>query len=167
MAAIAIGRQSWEPLLCLVGSEECAAALPITTDHGPTVAPKSTLAANKSAVNTSTPRLQPLVSQESLGSRIIQGISAEGTRVIVTYPEGLIGNDRPLRSISEIWSSSADVRETRETTRDVRERRESTLTQLISGPFGEIGGYVARAIRTFVMGRIMSKFVWLRSALIC
>lgn len=44
-------------------------------------------------------------SQEPLGSRIINGVSAEGKRLTVTYKTGAIGNDRPIKVVSEIWSS--------------------------------------------------------------
>ena len=43
---------------------------------------------------------------ESLGSRAINGITAEGTRTTRTIPVGQIGNDRPLQIVFERWYSA-------------------------------------------------------------
>jgi hypothetical protein len=40
---------------------------------------------------------------ESLGQRLIEGIEAEGTRSTVTIPAGQIGNEQPIRIVSERW----------------------------------------------------------------
>lgn len=48
---------------------------------------------------------QPQVSRESLGTQMIEGVMAEGTRTTMTYPIGSIGNDRPITETSEIWRS--------------------------------------------------------------
>lgn len=48
---------------------------------------------------------RPEVSTESLGSQIIEGVNAEGRRITRTLPVGMIGNDRPLVSVTESWSS--------------------------------------------------------------
>jgi hypothetical protein len=48
----------------------------------------------------------PEVSTESLGSQIIEGVSAEGKRVTRTFPVGMMGNDRSLVSVAENWFSS-------------------------------------------------------------
>ncbi len=42
---------------------------------------------------------------ESLGTQMIEGVSADGTRTITTIPAGAIGNDRPLQIVSERWHS--------------------------------------------------------------
>ncbi len=47
------------------------------------------------------------ISQQALGARAIHGISAEGKRIAVTYRAGVIGNDRPIRIVSETWFSKA------------------------------------------------------------
>ena len=44
-------------------------------------------------------------SEESLGTRVIEGITAEGTRTTVTIPAGVIGNERPIKSVTERWFS--------------------------------------------------------------
>jgi len=46
--------------------------------------------------------------EESLGTRTIDGLSAEGTRQTFTLPEGAVGNERPIQIVSERWYS-ADV----------------------------------------------------------
>lgn len=43
--------------------------------------------------------------KESLGTQIIEGVSAEGSRVTVTIPAGEIGNERPIEIVSERWYS--------------------------------------------------------------
>jgi hypothetical protein len=42
---------------------------------------------------------------ESLGKQTIEGVEAEGTRSTITIPAGRIGNDRPLKIVSERWYS--------------------------------------------------------------
>lgn len=45
------------------------------------------------------------VTTESLGKQTIEGVEAEGTRSTITIPAGRIGNDRPLKIVSERWFS--------------------------------------------------------------
>jgi hypothetical protein len=45
------------------------------------------------------------VKTESLGTQVIEGVQAEGTRTVVTIPTGSIGNDSPIEIISERWYS--------------------------------------------------------------
>jgi len=49
---------------------------------------------------------RPEASTESLGSQIIEGVSAEGRKTTRTFPAGSIGNDRPLVTESEHWFSN-------------------------------------------------------------
>jgi hypothetical protein len=42
---------------------------------------------------------------ESLGRQTIDGVTAEGTRSILTIPAGQIGNERPIEVVSERWFS--------------------------------------------------------------
>ncbi|MCI0335937.1 MAG: energy transducer TonB [Acidobacteria bacterium] len=42
---------------------------------------------------------------ESLGKQTIDGVEAEGTRVVETIPAGAIGNERPIEIIREHWYS--------------------------------------------------------------
>lgn len=42
---------------------------------------------------------------ESLGERTIEGVSAEGTRTVVTIAAGEIGNEKPIEIVSERWYS--------------------------------------------------------------
>lgn len=42
---------------------------------------------------------------ESLGTQVIEGVSAEGKRTTRTIPAGQIGNERPLEITSEVWTS--------------------------------------------------------------
>lgn len=43
---------------------------------------------------------------EPLGKRIIEGTEAEGTRTTVTVPAGAMGNELPLVTVSERWTST-------------------------------------------------------------
>ena len=43
--------------------------------------------------------------KESLGTQMIEGIRAEGTRTTFTIPAGAIGNDLPIQVVSERWYS--------------------------------------------------------------
>jgi TonB family protein len=42
---------------------------------------------------------------ESLGKQMIDGVEAEGTRIIETIPAGAVGNERPIEIIRERWYS--------------------------------------------------------------
>lgn len=45
----------------------------------------------------------PETSSESLGTQVIEGVTAEGKRTTRTFPIGTVGNDRPIVSVSEFW----------------------------------------------------------------
>jgi hypothetical protein len=45
------------------------------------------------------------VKTESLGTREIEGVKAEGTRTVVTIPAGSVGNHLPIEIVSERWYS--------------------------------------------------------------
>lgn len=42
---------------------------------------------------------------ESLGSQMMEGVMADGTRITRTIPAGTIGNEHDLKIVSEIWYS--------------------------------------------------------------
>ncbi len=43
--------------------------------------------------------------QESLGTKVIEGVQAEGTRSTFTIPAGQIGNEKPITTVTERWFS--------------------------------------------------------------
>lgn len=43
--------------------------------------------------------------REDLGTQIIEGVAAQGTRTTTTIPAGTIGNEQPLTIVSEQWFS--------------------------------------------------------------
>ena len=49
------------------------------------------------------PSQQPVT--EALGSQMIEGVQAEGTRTTITIPAGEIGNERPIEIVAERWHS--------------------------------------------------------------
>ncbi len=42
---------------------------------------------------------------EQLGSKVIEGISADGVRHTITIPAGQIGNEKPIEIVDEMWRS--------------------------------------------------------------
>ena len=50
-------------------------------------------------------RQRPEISTESLGTQIIEGVTAAGSRTTVVYPVNFFGNDRPTTTVSETWTS--------------------------------------------------------------
>jgi hypothetical protein len=42
---------------------------------------------------------------EQLGTKVVEGVQAEGTRTTVTIPAGQIGNDKPIQIVNEVWRS--------------------------------------------------------------
>src|SRR5262249_50798861 len=44
--------------------------------------------------------------KESLGTQMIEGVAAEGTRTTTTIPAGQIGNERPIEIVTETWYSN-------------------------------------------------------------
>ncbi len=60
---------------------------------------------NRTAATGSSERPHPEIVQESLGTQNIEGVNATGRRTTVTYPEGFFGNDRPMTTTSETWTS--------------------------------------------------------------
>jgi len=42
---------------------------------------------------------------EQLGSKVIGGVSADGTRTTITIAAGQIGNDKPIQIVDEMWRS--------------------------------------------------------------
>jgi hypothetical protein len=48
----------------------------------------------------------PAPQVEQLGTRNLEGVQAEGTRVTTTFPAGTIGNERPIEVVSERWYSN-------------------------------------------------------------
>ena len=49
--------------------------------------------------------LKPEFATEKLGTRTIEGITAEGTRNTVTLPAGIQGGGQPVVTVSETWFS--------------------------------------------------------------
>jgi len=45
------------------------------------------------------------IKRESLGTKVIDGLTVDGTRMTITTPEGVLGNDRPLTRVCDHWRS--------------------------------------------------------------
>lgn len=46
------------------------------------------------------------MNKESLGTQMIEGVAAEGTRTTLTIPAGAMGNERPIEVVTETWYSN-------------------------------------------------------------
>ena len=42
---------------------------------------------------------------EQLGTKVVEGVQAEGTRTTITIPAGQIGNDKAIQIVDEVWRS--------------------------------------------------------------
>jgi hypothetical protein len=58
-----------------------------------------------STVPGTSPSITPERSSESLGTQVIEGVLAQGTRTTTTYPVGAMGNDQPISATTENWIS--------------------------------------------------------------
>jgi hypothetical protein len=50
--------------------------------------------------------LHPTIDNEPIGTETFDGISADGVRSTMTIPAGYMGNDRPIQSTCERWTSA-------------------------------------------------------------
>jgi hypothetical protein len=59
------------------------------------------------AYSGGVPPGHPAPEQKSLGTQTIEGVEATGTQSTVTIPAGAIGNEQPIKIVSEQWYSPA------------------------------------------------------------
>ena len=43
---------------------------------------------------------------QQLGTKVVEGVQADGTRSTLTIPAGQIGNDNPIQIVDEVWRSA-------------------------------------------------------------
>jgi len=53
----------------------------------------------------SQPRSRPEIHTEKLGGKLVGNVYAEGVRITTTIPIGMVGNDQPLVTTTETWTS--------------------------------------------------------------
>ena len=70
---------------------------------GTAVASRASVPASQAVPDTGMKTPQTV--HEKLENQIIEGVLAAGTRTTTTWPEGSIGNDRPIVSVHEYWRS--------------------------------------------------------------
>jgi hypothetical protein len=46
---------------------------------------------------------RPAAQRDDLGTQVINGVSATGTRITTTIPAGIIGNQQALQTVREVW----------------------------------------------------------------
>ena len=72
------------------------------------IAPPAKFPTNPNAVQkppSPAERVQPKTTSENLGTQSIEGVLADGVRNTTVYPEGFMGNDRPIQVVHETWVS--------------------------------------------------------------
>ena len=69
------------------------------------VAGTGKITAPLAAAGNGAPGNTPKTTSESLGSQLIEGVTAEGTRMTTTWAVGSVGNDREIIATSETWFS--------------------------------------------------------------
>lgn len=86
-------------------------AVPIPSEHprpvrseGMLVQKPSSRAPGKSAATTGSAQRRQF-KREALGTQVIEGLTAEGTRLTMTTAAGVEGNDRPLTRVCDHWQS--------------------------------------------------------------
>jgi len=79
------------------------AAGPVPTPNA--VATSAAAAAAEPATELKSANPRPQITSESLGTRTIDGIVAEGSRNTTVYPTGSTGNDAPFNVTCETWLS--------------------------------------------------------------
>jgi hypothetical protein len=57
------------------------------------------------SIGSGAPGTDPKGTSESLGSQVIEGVSAEGTRSTIIFAVGSVGNDREIVATLETWVS--------------------------------------------------------------
>lgn len=75
----------------------------------------------------------PAVNTESLGTQLIAGVEADGTRDTITVPAGVHGNDAPDEIVNERWYSAELKTVVRRRHLDPRGERTWTLTDITRG----------------------------------
>lgn len=75
----------------------------------------------------------PAVKTESLGTQVVAGVEAEGTRDTITLPAGVHDNESPVEVVSERWYSPELKAVVRHRRRDARGERTWTLTDITRG----------------------------------
>ena len=83
------------------------------------------------------PSVRPRPTNEDLGTAVIMGLEAHGTRMTITTPVGEIGNDKPLVRTTETWTAPGLLMPLRQNTFDPRtgtETREVVSLDLSEPP---------------------------------
>ena len=71
----------------------------------PPAAPAAAQNGSVALAGNSSQRTRPEITNESLGTQVINGVIAEGRRTTITYGVGTMGNDREIVATHETWTS--------------------------------------------------------------
>jgi hypothetical protein len=86
-------------------AQPASTAASTPTAIGPIVAGTGKLTAPVTTTQNVAPVNTPKTTSESLGSQLIEGVTAEGTRTTTTWAVGSMGNDREIVATHETWFS--------------------------------------------------------------
>lgn len=75
----------------------------------------------------------PAMKTESLGTQVIAGVEAEGTRDTITLPAGVHDSQSPVEVVSERWYSTELKAVVRHRHRDARGEPEASLFEVPAG----------------------------------
>jgi hypothetical protein len=81
---------------------EAFAAAPAGAEHGVMFGHAG---ANVVFGSAGIPAPRPEVASESLGTRVMEGVQVDGKKTTTTLPAGAIGNELPIVTTTEIWTS--------------------------------------------------------------
>jgi hypothetical protein len=84
-----------------VSSADSATADVMVESAGPAVMVYGATAGVRKRLDPNAP--QPAETSTPLGKKVIQGVEAQGTRKVVTFPAGAFGNEKALEVITEVW----------------------------------------------------------------
>lgn len=103
---INFGRPPAVPTTSNTGNTGLVAVAPVVRNaNGEAVLPRTAAPVSAPPPPAASQARRPEFSTESLGTRVIEGVVAEGTRHTTTFPVGAFGNDRPITTVSESWFS--------------------------------------------------------------
>jgi hypothetical protein len=71
----------------------------------PAVTQTSLRVVGSGSLDSAAGAARPVTQREPLGTQSFEGVVAEGFRITTTFPVGFMGNDRPLTTVCENWTS--------------------------------------------------------------
>ena len=89
----------------LMAEAESGAVITSGTSNSETVAVRTMIGEGPLVITQFRKSSDEGMAMESLGSKMIEGVRAEGKRSTRTVPAGEIGNEKPMFFVNEVWTS--------------------------------------------------------------